>query len=365
MLDGIVDTRPYIEVDEDHPVLLNEMVRTLTISEQQGAPVQVEIRLDNGAQHAGHGIDFAFEFSDTETLSLGKAFRVLFPARDTEEESGPREVFAGKVSALEYAVDEDGMPELCIFGEDALMAWRMRRSTRSFEGEAIRDMIATLATGTDLADPVADYLEETLVNRHQVNESDLAFLLRVLADHDADAQVVSGGLNIAPRASQERDTLTLELGTQLKSVRVMADLAHQRSAHTLSSFDPVTGSAIFAEMQTESLGPGEGRLASEYLEPFGDTVEHFASAPVPTQEEAQALIDAAGAKAARRFVVARGEAVGNPRLRVGCHVTLEGIGPRFSNTYYVTAARHRYARQGGYVTEFEAECAYFHGEVPQ
>ena len=364
MLDGIIDTRPYIEVDGERPGMLNALVRELVMEEGEGGLSRIEIRLDNAAQHTGVGIDHAFEFSDTETLPLGKPFRVLFPARGGEAgEAGHREIFDGRVSAVEFAADESGTPELTVFGEDALMAWRMRRRTRAFDGQAIREMVGALAAGTALADPVVDYLDAAIVAHHQVNESDLSFLRRVLADHDADAQVVGGTLQIGPRASIERGALTVELGNTLQSVRIVADLAHQRATFSLSAWDHVQGESLRREMQAGALGPGSGRKGAEYLEGFGDTVEHYASAPVTTGEEAQALIDAIGARASRRFVTAQGTAVGDPRLRVGTHLTIEGVGPRFANTYYVTATRHRFSLVDGYVTEFEAECAYFNGEV--
>jgi phage protein D len=56
-----------------------------------------------------------------------------------------------------------------------------------------------------------------------------------------------------------------------------------------------------------------------------------------------------------------GKTEGNPSLRVGSHVTLRGLGPRFENTYYVTRACHRYDDRSGYKTEFEAQGSYFGG----
>jgi phage protein D len=57
-----------------------------------------------------------------------------------------------------------------------------------------------------------------------------------------------------------------------------------------------------------------------------------------------------------------GTAEGNPQIRVGTHVELTGLGDRFSNTYYVTRACHRYDLANGYETDFEAECAYWGGQ---
>ena len=56
-----------------------------------------------------------------------------------------------------------------------------------------------------------------------------------------------------------------------------------------------------------------------------------------------------------------GTCEGNPALRVGSHVTIEGVGPRFANTYYVTSACHRFDRSAGYQTDFTAECGHFGG----
>ena len=79
---------------------------------------------------------------------------------------------------------------------------------------------------------------------------------------------------------------------------------------------------------------------------------------VATDGEARALADASFDRRARRFVSVEGLAEGNPALRVGTHVSLRGLSPRFDNTYYVVRASHRYDQTRGYETEFEAECAY-------
>lgn len=366
MRDMMIDTRPYIEVNNARAGLLNAQIDSLVMEERQGGPSHVEIRVRNTAHHAGAGINFAFEFTDTETMPLGQPFRVLFPSLDPDEDdSTPREIFAGRVSGLEFVGQQDGRAELCILGEDALMAWRMRRRSRSIEGGTAKEVLEKMAKEDALAGPLVDYLSGAMATRHQVNESDLAFLHRVLADLDADAQVVGDALQIGPRSDVQRGEVTLELGYSLRSVRIAADLAHQRETVSLSAFDGVAGTAVQVSMKTTALGPGDGRRATEYLAAFGPTVEHYSGAGISTTTEAQGLVDAVGARMARRFVVARGVAIGNPKLRVGAHVTLNGVGERFSNIYYVTQARHSYDQANGYVTEFEAECAFFKGSVPQ
>jgi phage protein D len=132
---------------------------------------------------------------------------------------------------------------------------------------------------------------------------------------------------------------------------------------SVSAWDHAGGAPLHAKMATTALGPGTGPLGSEFLADFGDTTEHLGAVPATTDAEAQALADALGARRARRFVTARGSALGNPQLRVGTQVTLTGLGPRFSNSYHVTAAWHRFDRKSGYITDFEAECAHFNGKT--
>src|SRR5262249_50379556 len=92
---------------------------------------------------------------------------------------------------------------------------------------------------------------------------------------------------------------------------------------------------------------------------FGTRSEHVGgSYGVSTDEEAQALAEAAMDQRARRFLRAEGTAEGNARMRVGSQVRLTGISPQFDNSYYVVEVCHLFDLQKGYRVEFRAECAY-------
>ena len=72
----------------------------------------------------------------------------------------------------------------------------------------------------------------------------------------------------------------------------------------------------------------------------------------------KALVDADYAERTRRFVVAHGVSEGNPNLRVGSYLTLNGLGQRFSNSVLHDRDVHHYDTENGYETQFTAECAY-------
>jgi phage protein D len=352
----IYSARPVIEVARQRPEVVQRLLLAMEMREAEGGLSSLELRFLNVATHERGGVDLAFEHSDTDLLALGTAIRVL-----AGDEGDPMEIFAGAISAVEFVFEEDGQPELCLHAEDALMGQRMRRFTRSHAAGPLRDILEDLALETGLT-PTIRGLTNRVDMQIQLNESNLAFMRRLLVDYDADMQVVGEELHIAPRSEVQRGSLTLAMGSQLNRVRICADLADQVTSVTHSGFDVGQGRPVSAESARIELGPGSGRTGSDFLaEAFGTRAEHLGDRAVHDQAEAEALAAAAHARRARRFVTLEGTCAGNPALRVGTHVTIEGLGPRFSNTYYVTSACHRFDRSVGYQTDFTAECGYFGG----
>jgi uncharacterized protein len=352
----IYSARPVIEVARRRPDIVQQLLLAMEMREAEGGLSSLELRFLNVATHERGGVDFAFEHSDTDLLALGTAIRVL-----AGDEGDPMEIFAGEISAVEFVLEEDGQPELCIHAEDALMGQRMRRFTRTHAAGPLRDILEDLALETGLT-PTIRGLTSQVDIQIQLNESNLAFMRRLLADYDADMQVVGDQLHIAPRSDVQRGSLTLTMGSQLSRVRLCADLADQVTSITHAGFDVAQGRPVSAESARIDLGPGSGRSGSDFLhDAFGTRAEHLGDRAIHNQAEADALVAAAHARRARRFVTVEGTCEGNAALRVGTHVTIEGVGPRFANTYYVTSACHRFDRAVGYQTDFTAECGYFGG----
>jgi phage protein D len=352
----IYSTRPVIEVARRRPEIVQQLLLAMDLREAEGGLSSLELRFLNVANHERGGAHFAFEHSETDLFALGTAIRVL-----AGDEGDPSEIFSGEISAVELVLEEDGQPELCIHAEDALMGQRMRRFTRTHPAGPLRDILEDLALETGLT-PTIRGLTNRVDIQIQLNESNLAFMRRLLADYDADMQVVGDELHMARRSDVRRGSLTVAMGSQLKRVRLCADLADQVTGVTHAGFDVGQGRPVSAESARIDLGPGSGPSGSDLLlEVFGRRAEHLGERAVHNQAEADALVAAAHARRARRFVTVEGTCVGNPALRVGTHVTIEGVGPRFENTYYVTSACHRFDRTIGYQTDFTAECGHFGG----
>ncbi len=349
----VVDARPVIEVGGDQIRGLPDMLIGLEIHEQLGGLSACEFLLSNLQDHEGAGRNFAFEFSETNHFAPGTAIRVL-----TGDAANPTELFRGLISAVSFECADASRPRLRVMAEDALMGWRMVRHNRSFSSGSLRNVLDTLTAETGLT-AVITGLNDEVDEQQQVNETDLGFLRRLLLRHDADAQVVGEELHISPRAAVDRGTVTLALGEHLKSIRVTADLADQRPETQVHGFSLLDGQAEAIKSSETELGPGEGVTGSEIVaDAFPDAVDLLRMTAFQHASEAQTIADVTQNARARRFVIAEGTATGNAALRVGTFVTLEEIGPRFSNVYYTTRACHRFDEKAGYITDFTAETAF-------
>lgn len=343
--------RPTLRVNEQAYALLNELLLGMRMTEQEGGLSSLELRFSNWVSDTTGGAGLAFE--DGEILRLGAALVVY-----TGDELSPREIFRGVITGLEAEFPKTAPPELTVLAEDALQQLRRSRRSKIYTDLSIAEIANEIAQAAGLRASV-DGFEQTSGVYVQMNESDLAFLRRLVARHDGDLQMVGEELHITPRRNVEREALTLHLHSQLHTARVLADLAQQVTETTVSGWDAAQGESISASSQGVDQGPGAGVDGAGVLrDTLGERAHHVSHLASATQAEAQALADSAFDQRARRFLTIEGCTEGNPRLRVGSQIEIRGLGPRFSNTYYVTRVCHRYDLVNGYETDFEGECAY-------
>lgn len=344
----VYSARPSLHVaGREEPALAAQLVG-LRLHQRLDAPALLQLRLGNWAVDEGGRADFAH--TPRGALQPGATLALRFS--DTR-------LFEGLISAIGLSAGERQGPLFSVQAEDALE--RLRRARRSASAaqqslaELLRDRCGALGLGAEVAG-----LDAVRAVWAQGNESDLAFLQRLLAAQDAclvasSAQQVWAG----PRTALARGSLALRLGEQLRSVEVEADLAQQATALAVAGFDPLQGQPVSAQGQALALGPGRGLRGDACLARSGVTrAEFIAAQALQTSEEAQSLADAAWSQRLRRFVVVRGVSEGDPRLQPGTQLDLSGLGAWFNNSYQTVEAWHLFDGVEGYRTEFLAQGAY-------
>ncbi len=348
---------PTVQVDGQFSDIIANQLLGMEMREQEGGMSSLELRLSNfGSLQGGLGNTV---FEDGKILKLGTQLKLF-----TGDVDSPTEIFRGKATAIEGRFPRQGPPELVVLSEDSLQAARMHRRTKTWDVSTLGDIVTQVANDLGLT-PQVNGLTASVGTELQFNETDLGFLRRLLARYDADMQIVGDELHASPRNQVQRTSVQLDMNSQLREVRVLADLAHQVAQVTVTGWDFQQGQTISATSQSTDFGQGSGQTGKDWLTQALSTrseqIGQFANA---NQSEAQALADADFLQRSRRFVVAHGCAEGNPGVRVGTWLTLTGLGPRFSNDYYVTSAIHRWDTDKGYETEFTAESAYLGNAAP-
>lgn len=349
---ALYTARPTLRVNGAQHERLDALLLAMKMDEQEDGLSRLELRFSNIASDRQGGADYAFE--DERTVKLGDRLAVY-----AGEENAPQEIFSGFISALEAGFYDDASPTLTLLAEDLLQKARLKRRTKTHDNITLASLAQQIAGDLGLT-PQVSGLSANLGTHVQLNESDLAFLRRLLARYDGDLQVVGNELHVAPRGEVRRGAVELGLHSQLRRATVLADLAHQVSEVTVTGWDAAQGARITGRSTGAHRGPGQGRTGAELLgSTLGRRAHQLSHLAVTDEAEARALADAAFDERQRRFVTVQGTAEGNPALRVGTHVTLTGLGPRFSNTYYLTRACHRFDLECGYETDFTAEGAGF------
>lgn len=349
----IFSARPTIAVDGALVERLASGLISIVVNESIDGLASLELRVSNFASNE-RGAGLAFD-ADSE-VALGAGITV---------DAGPlgvqQRIFDGRISALEAIAGEREPPALIVRAEDKLVAARLARRTRIYTNTSIDDLARQIGQNLGLTVDTRD-LPRVTATFAQFNESDLAFLRRVLARYDCTLRIDGRSLVVSSRLANGA-TIDLAVGSQLRRVHVAADLAHQCTEVTASGWDAGQGSAFNASATGTQLGAGRGITGAKMLRrTFGERIEHLGALACVDSAEADALARAAFDQRARRFVTARGSVEGNPRLRAGTIVALRGLGARFDNSYEVVECSHRFDGNEGYQTDFAA-CSAFLAEA--
>ena len=344
---------PTVEVNGMSYPLIADKVVWMRVTERLGGMSSLELVItDSATQADGSALHAAGADSP---LQLGAGIRLFGgPA-----ERGAAELFDGQVTAVEAEVREGAAPLFTVLAEDRLFPLRRKRRTKLYEKMKLGDVVSAIAADHRLTPEVREGIDQVARNWMQADETDLAFLRRILARFDADVQIVADKMQVGRISMDRRTPVTLHAGTTLKYARITADVAEQVTEIRLASFDPETGEPVDAKEKSGGFGPGEGKSGADILnEKFCAVPMHLGRYGPMTSADATALAKVECNRRARAFVRAFGTAQGDANLRVGSWISLVGVNAQFENDYAITRAVHRWDLREGYLTDFEAECAY-------
>jgi phage protein D len=283
-------------------------------------------------------------------IEIGKGLKVKL--QGAHREGSPLEVFDGEMVSVEPDFGPHGAV-LHVRAYDRSHRLNRQRKTRVFQDVTYDDVAKKIAGEAGLSAKVESAPGGTHPYVQQSTETDWQFLWRLSQRIGFEVYVIGRELNFRP-LSTERDAVDLKLGETLSAFRPRITASQQVKSVEVRGWDAVQQQAIVGTSGSaeplSTAGNGRGKIASAFAE--GDDKVVIGNAPVSSVAEAKALADSVLAKLADSYVEAEGDAMGDPRLRAGSKIKIDGCGPQFNGEYALTSTVHQFTAERGYHTRF-------------
>lgn len=295
-----------------------------------------------------HLRDPNLEWIDADTFSLGTEVEIS-AGRENQETT----ILKGEITGIEPRLNREMGPTIMIRGFDKSHRLNRGRKTKSYQQMTDSDIAQSVAQDNSLrcqADSTSQVREYVL----QDNQTDWEFLIsraervgyRVLVEDDT--------LHFVQFPDSGAQTPTLEWADELLEFNARLSSARQVSEVIVQGWNPEQQEQIVGRATQPNDTPqiGESRQGGAATQSaFGAASEIVVDRPVFSQAEADTLAQAVCDEIGQGFIEAECVAVGNAAIQAGVNIRLDGLGNRFSGTYRVTHALHRYDRDG-YKTRF-------------
>jgi phage protein D len=333
--------------------------------------------------------DFKYVGSETaETLkgdtSESRRFRLFEPCNKEVEvkmgyTSDLRVMLTGNFTTMEPVFPSGGAPTLNVRGLNVLHQLRRKQFVYAWENKTDSQIARDIARLTDREtgkkrfpmpieiDPNAQAKEPQIEYVAQNNQYDIDFLLGrarqrgyVMFIQEKDPKVRGSKRRLYFGPSQEgqipglRDvTFKLEWGKSLIDFKPTLTTANQIRSVTVNGWNRRTGRAISEKVTLDDRDLNRNRDLYELLKKCDPREEVVVEEPVFSPRQARDRAKAILMDRQKEMVKASATTVGLPDLRAGKKVQIEGLGARFSGTYFITETTHTIGNNG-YTTKFNA-----------
>jgi phage protein D len=307
---------------------------------------------------------FVLRFRDPDRAVLAKSRLEIGAAVTIEVDTGasrpPRRLISGEVTAVEVEFDSTGTFTVVRGFDQAHRLFRGRR-TAAYTQMTAADIARKVAERAKLA--IGQIEPTTTVFDHvtQGGVSDWRFLSGLAREIGYEVAVRDGAFHFArPRPASEApdrgsrpptDPLVLTLGTDLLRLHATVTAAQQVSEVQVRGWDVAQKRALVADEPAATTSAELPAVRpADLAGTFGDPVYVASDVPYRSQAEVDAAAVALSDQIASAFAELEGLARGNPDLRAGTAIVVDGLGDPFDGKYTVTSSRHRYDALTGYTT---------------
>jgi phage protein D/phage baseplate assembly protein gpV len=278
------------------------------------------------------------------TLMPGSALVVALTGQATP-------LFEGDVTAVEHTYEPDRGRSLRIRGYDRLHRLRHHQRVRAFEDTSAADLASELASRAGLS-VAAAASGPAIARLVQSRRTDLGLLVEVTEAAGLYPVVRGDTLHLVSLEGIAEDALDLALGRTLFEAAFEANSGPALDTVTATGWDATTSLPVTAEARPAR--SGRTSAAAAPASALGADPRDLVDVAAPSADRAQARAQAEIDRSAAASVVFRGVAAGDPRLRPGTPVAVEGVDAGFTGRYVIAEADHTIDADRGYLTRLSS-----------
>ena len=283
-------------------------------------------------------------------------FSDILPGAEIEIHIGqpePELIFTGEITAVEEEYGQ-GAPQLTLLMQDKLHHLARYRRSQAWEEQSPDDILQSIASDAGLQSDVQ--ISSITDTWHQINESDLAFILRLCQRFDISPRLDGSTLRARPE-SEDNAPVLLDVHDNILQLRLIADLNHQITASTTMGYNLANAEAVNFDSDSLAPAPTDTSAADSLNELSWDGNETLPHPFARSQAEAEAYATAHFQRQAKRFISGEITCQGMPELTSGREVELSGVSPRLLGKYQVVHCTHKFNRRAGFETHLKVNKA--------
>jgi phage protein D len=295
------------------------------------------------------GVEMRVKWIDDDLFNEGNSVDIEMGYIDNMEM-----LFKGEITGLEPEFPKDEASTMTVRGYDRRHRLMGKHQTRTFLNMKDSDIAGQIAGDWSLN---TGNIEDTQVTHEYVlqnNQTDFEFLQARARRIGYELVVSDRDLHFRPRQNEGSADVTLRREIELLDFNARLTAVGQVEEVFVQGWDPMEKQKVVAHSSVgdEPNMGGSASGPSKVQQVFGNTGGTTVDQPVFNQTEADQLSRGSFGERALHYVEGRGVCIGNPRLRAGKLVEIEGLGKRFSGTYYITTTEHAFRPSSGYRTTF-------------
>lgn len=269
-----------------------------------------------------------------------------------------KKLIEGKIQNFSASFFEGGSPTITVDGSDSGYEILTAKSkSHVFPKKKDSDIVREIARLTNLAFEIDETSDKPTTKTKKGGTSYLDFIKERAKSISYDFYLLEKKMFFIKSDKNKEVLATLKWGTDLISFKPELNTTKVATEVIVRSWDKVAKKSIVgrAKAGDEDRQDDDKKLASQIVKQiYGDVVKEITDRVVNSVAEANKLAKSELNKLSKGFLTGSGSTIGNPELKPGYNIQLEGLGDLFSGIYKLTKVTHS-SDSGGFTTNFEVE----------